>query len=164
MRRERSPRGKDTYLVGRIRGRKPARQQVQIGASDASLTAVSGMVAVRELCDRLGVVAALDGAVGSIKQRAGGAFGGALLVGLATAQLAGQVHLAGLDRVSADVAGQALAPVAGLGSTTAAGLARRISTEQWAAVETGMTTVTTRMLDRLPAKRREALQIGRAHV
>jgi hypothetical protein len=143
--------------MGRVRGGKPTRQQVQIGAPDASLTGVSGMAAVRELCDRLGVVAALDGAVGSIKQRARGHSAGALLVGLATAQLAGQDHLVGLDRVSADVAGQALVPVAGLGSTTAAGLARRISTEQWAAVETGMATVTARMLDRLPHRRRAAL-------
>jgi hypothetical protein len=143
--------------MGRVRGRKPARQQVRIGAPDAWLTAVSGMVAVRELCDRLGVVAALDGAVGSIKQRARGHLAGALLVGLATAQLAGQDHLVGLDRVGADVAGQALVPVAGLGSTTAAGLARRISTERWAAVETGVHAVTGRMLDRLPVARRQAL-------
>ncbi|MCA1675446.1 MAG: hypothetical protein LC799_25760, partial [Actinobacteria bacterium] len=47
--------------------------------------------------------------------------------------------------------------VAGLVSSTAAGLARRISPEQWAAVETGVAAVTARMLDRLPAGRREAL-------
>jgi len=51
----------------------------------------------------------------------------------------------GPDRVGADVAGQAL--VVRLGSTTAAGLARRISTEQWGMVETGIATVTGRMLD-----------------
>jgi Transposase DDE domain group 1 len=143
--------------VGRVRGRKRAGQQVRIGAPDESLTAVSGMVAVTELVQRLGVVGALDGAVGSIKQRARGHSVGALLVGLATAQLAGQDHLVGLDRLGADVAGQALVPVAGLGSTTAAGLARRISVEQWAAVETGVHAVTGRMLDRLPQGRREAL-------
>jgi hypothetical protein len=130
---------------------------VRIGVPDASLTAVSGMAAVTELCGRLGVIEALDGAVGSIKQRARGYSAGALLVGLATAQLAGEDHLVGLDRVSAEDAGQALVPVAGLSSTTAAGLARRISTKQWAAVETGVHAVTARMLDRLPAKRREAL-------
>ncbi|MGH3701953.1 MAG: hypothetical protein ACRDQY_21360 [Pseudonocardiaceae bacterium] len=86
-----------------------------------------------------------------------GGIRGALLVGLAAVQLAGQDHLVGLDRVSADVAGQALVPVAGLGSTTAAGLARRISTEQWAVVQTGMAAVIARMLARLPAARREAL-------
>jgi hypothetical protein len=126
--------------VGRIRGRKRAGRRVRVGAPDALLTAVSGMAAVSELCDRLGVVAALDGAVGSIKQRARGHAAGALLVGLAAAQLAGQDHLVGLDRVCADVAGQALVPVAGLGSRTAAGLARRLSVEQWAAVETAIWT------------------------
>lgn len=149
------PGEKDTYLVSRIRGKKQARQKVRIGAPDASLTAVSGLAAVAELCDRLGVVSALDGAVGPIKVRARGHSVGALLVGLATAQLAGQDHLVGLDRLRADGAGQALMPVAGLGSTTAAGLARRISVERWAAVETGMAMVTARMLARLPAARRE---------
>jgi hypothetical protein len=50
-----------------------------------------------------------------------------------------------------------LVPVVGLGSTTAAGLARRISPRQWAAVETGVATVTARMLERLPPPRRAAL-------
>ncbi|MGQ0779095.1 MAG: hypothetical protein ACT4NY_32555 [Pseudonocardiales bacterium] len=67
---------------------------MRIGAAGASLTAVSGMAAVSELCDRLGVIEGLDAAV------------------------------------------------TGLGSTTAAGLARRISARQWVAVETGMATVT----------------------
>ncbi len=149
--------GKDTYLVSRIRGGKRPRRRVRIGAPKASLTALSGMAAVTELCDQLGMVAVLDAAVGPIKTRDRGHSAGALLVGLASAQLAGQDHLVGLDRQCADVAGQALVPVAGLASTTATGLARRVSPEQWAAVETGVATVTHRMLDRLPAKRREAL-------
>jgi hypothetical protein len=151
------PGRKDTYLVGRIRGRKRARQQVRIGSPDKSLTAVSGMVGMRELVEGLGVIKALDGAVGSIKQRARGHSAGALLVGLAAAQLVGEDHLVGLDRLGADVAGAALVPVAELGSTTAAGLARRISVEEWAAVETGVHAVTARMLDRLPPRRRQAL-------
>ncbi len=69
------------------------------------------------------------------------------MVGLAAAQLAGQ-DLVGLDRHRADVAGQALTPVAGSCSTTAGGLARRITDPQWAAVETGVAAVTTRMLAR----------------
>lgn len=143
--------------MSRLRGGTRTRRRVRIGAPDESLTAVSGMAAVTELCERLGVVAALDGAVGSIKTRDRGHSAGALLVGLATTQLAGQDHLVGLDRLGADAAGRALVPVVGLGSTTAAGLARRIRPEQWAAVETGMATVTHRMLQRLPAQRREAL-------
>jgi hypothetical protein len=42
-------------------------------------------------------------------------------------------------------------------STTAAGLARRIGDGQWTRVETGVAAVTTRMLARLSAARREAL-------
>ncbi|MCA1670664.1 MAG: IS1380 family transposase [Actinobacteria bacterium] len=143
--------------MGRVRGGKRVGQQVRIGTPDESLTAVSGMVAVSEVVQRLGVIEAVDTAVGSIKQRARGHSAGALLVGLATAQLAGQDHLIGLDRLCAEGAGQALVPVAGLGSSTAAGLARRVSPEQWAAVETGVGAVTGRMLDRLPAGRREAV-------
>lgn len=40
---------------------------MRIAAPDASLTAVSGMAAVRELCDRLGMIEALDAVVGSMK-------------------------------------------------------------------------------------------------
>ncbi|MDM4723427.1 hypothetical protein QTQ03_28995 [Micromonospora sp. WMMA1363] len=43
--------------------------RVRVGAPDASLTPVSGVVAVAELVGRLGVTAALDDAVGRIKQR-----------------------------------------------------------------------------------------------
>jgi hypothetical protein len=86
------------------------------------------------------------------------------LVGLAAAQLVGQHHLVGLDRHCADVAGQALTPVPGLSSTTAAGLARRITDPQWAAVATGLATVTARMLTRLSAAGREALLSVRAGI
>jgi hypothetical protein len=43
--------------------------RVRIGAPDASLTPASGVVAVAGLVGRLGVIAALDDAVGSINQR-----------------------------------------------------------------------------------------------
>lgn len=85
------------------------------------------MAAISQLVERLGVVVALDAAVGPIKQRDRGFSAGELLVGLAAAQLAGKDFLAGLDRQRADVAGQVIAPVPGLCSTTAAGLARRIT-------------------------------------
>lgn len=107
--------------MSRVRGGTRSGQRVRIGAPDESLTAVSGMVAVTELVQGLGVIEALDAAVGSIKVRARGHSAGGLLVGLAAAQLAGQDHLVGLDRLCADGAGQALVPVAGLGSTTATG-------------------------------------------
>jgi hypothetical protein len=51
------------------------------------------------------------------------------------------------------VAGQVIAPVPGLSSTTAAGLARRLTGPQWSAVEAGVARVTQRMLDVVPAAR-----------
>jgi hypothetical protein len=64
------------------------------------------MASVTELCEQLDVVGALDTAVGPIKQRARGHSAGGLLVGLATAQLAGEDHLVGLDRQREDAAGR----------------------------------------------------------
>lgn len=83
--------------------------------------------------------------------------GGQLLVGLASAQLAGEDFLVGLDRQRADVAGQLLAPVAALSSTTAAGLARKFHDGQWRAVETGIGDIDTAMLAALPPARAAAL-------
>jgi hypothetical protein len=111
------------------------------------------MAAVTELVERLDVVAAVDAAVGPIKTRDRGHGAGQLLVGIAAAQLAGEEFWVGLDRQRADAAGQALAPVPGLASTTAAGLARRLTDRQWAAVETGLAASTARMLWMLPARR-----------
>jgi hypothetical protein len=136
------------------------RQQARVGAPDRGLTPNAGLVAVSELCDRLGVIGALDAAVGPIKQRDRGFGAGELLTGIAVAQLAGEDFLAGLDRQRADAAGQQLAPVPGLSSTTAAGLARRLTPGQWQAVETGLAAVTGRMLALLPAERAAALTGG----
>ena len=110
----------------RIRGRAGKRQQARIGAPDRSLTANAGLAAVTELCDRLGVIGALDAAVGPVKQRDRGFGAGGLLAGIAAAQLAGEDFLTGLDRQRAGAAGQLITPVPGLASTTAAGLARRV--------------------------------------
>ena len=142
----------------RIRsGAGRARQQPRIGAPDWSLTPNAGLAVITELCGRLGVISALDAAVGPIKQRDRGFGAGQLLTGLATAQLAGEDFLTGLDRQRADAAGQQITPVPGLSSTTAAGLARRITPAQWQAVETGLAAVTGRMLALLPAPRAAAL-------
>jgi hypothetical protein len=146
--------------VSRIRGDKRKRQQVRVGAPDRSLTANAGLAAVTELCGRLGVIEALDAAVGPIKQRDRGFGAGELLTGIAAAQLAGEDFLAGLDRQRGDAAGQRLTPVPGLASTTAAGLARRITPGRWQAVEAGLAAVTSRMLDLLPAERAAALADG----
>ena len=81
------------------------RRLVGIGVPDPSLTAVSGMVVVTELVDRLNMIKLLDAAIGPIKARDRGFSGGELLVGMAAAQLAGEDFLVGLDRQRADVAG-----------------------------------------------------------
>jgi len=140
--------------VGSLRGGRP---EVRVGAPDPSLTAVSGMAAVTELVERLGVISAVDAAVGPIKQRDRGFGAGEVVVGLAAAQMAGEDFLVGLDRLRADVAGQVITPVSGLSSTTAAGLARRFTGPQWMAVETGVASVTERVLERVPAARRKRL-------
>ena len=133
---------------------------MRAGAPDASLTANAGLAVISELCGRLGVAGALDAAVGPIKQRDRGFGAGELLCGIAAAQLAGEDFLTGLDRQRADVAGQLITPVPGLASTTAAGLARRITPAQWEAVERGLAAVTSRMLSVLPAERAAALAGG----
>ena len=148
--------------MSRIRAGSGRRQQVRAGAPDRALTANAGLVAVTELCGRLGVIGALDAAVGPLKQRNRGFGAGGLLCGIAAAQLAGEDFLTGLDRQRADVAGQQLTPVPGLASTTAAGLARRITPAQWEAVERGLAAVTGRMLGMLPPERAAACRgLGR---
>ena len=133
---------------------------MRAGAPDRSLTANAGLAAVTELCGRLGVIEAVDAAAGPIKQRDRGFSAGELLTGIAAAQLAGEDFLTGLDRQRADVAGQQITPVPGLASTTAAGLARRITPAQWEAVEHGLAVVTSRMLSLLSAARAAALAGG----
>jgi hypothetical protein len=148
-----------THLVGRIRGGTGKRRRVRVGAPDPKVTGNAGMVAVTELVDGLDVIGLLDAAVGPIKQRDRGFGAGELLVGMASAQLAGQDFLVGLDRVRADTAGQALSPVPGLASTTATGLARRFTGEQWRAVESGVAAVTERMLTLLPPERARGVDL-----
>ncbi len=133
---------------------------MRAGAPDASLPPNAGMAAISELCERLDVTGALDAAVGPVKQRDRGFGAGELLAGIAAAQLAGEDFLTGLDRQRADTAGQQITPVPGLASTTAAGLARRITPAQWTAVERGLAAVTGRVLDLLPAERAAALAGG----
>jgi hypothetical protein len=146
--------------VNRICAGGRRRQQAQVGAPDPALTPNAGLAVISELCGRLGVIEALDAAVGPIKQRDRGFGAGELLTGIAAAQMAGEDFLTGLDRQRADAAGQLLAPVPGLSSTTAAGLARRFTPGQWLAVETGLAAVTGRMLALLPAPRAAALAEG----
>jgi hypothetical protein len=122
--------------VNRIRSRAGKRRQARIGAPDRSLTPNAGLAVVSELCSRLGLIGALDAAVGPIKQRERGHGAGELLAGIAAAQLAGEDFLTGLDRQRADAAGQQLTPVPGyhlpvLRLRTQVGATRVRSARQW---------------------------------
>src|SRR6266571_3649158 len=137
---------------GKTRGR------IQIGAADPSLTATGGMVAVTELCGRLGLIGALDRGIGPVKQRARGFTGGQVLTGMAAAQLAGEDFLVGLDRVRADQAGQQLVPVPA--ASTATGIVRRFTGRHWRGAGAGLAATTARMMDLLPAERTAELAAG----
>ena len=117
--------------MGRVRDPRASAAGADRCAGPVVDPVLRAWLAVTELVDRLGVIGRLDAAIGPIKQRDRGYTGGQLLVGIAAAQLAGEDFLVGLDRQRADAAGQELAPVPGLASTTAAGLARRFTDGQW---------------------------------
>lgn len=142
----------------KIRDRKRARRRVRIGAPDPSVTGSAGVAVLGELIDKLGVVAAIDTAVGSIKVRDRGLSAGEFLVALAQAQLCGQDYLVGLDRCRADEVAVELSAVPIPASTTAATLARRLSGEQWLSVEDALAEVAARVLRLLPARRRAVLE------
>ena len=141
-------------MRGKTRGR------IQIGADDPSLTGAGGMLAVTELCGKLGLIAALDEGMGPVKQRRRGFSGGQVLAGMAAAQLAGEDFLVGLDRVRADQAGQLVTPVPGLATSTATGIARRFTQQHWRGAEAGLALATARMLGLLPAERAAELAEG----
>jgi hypothetical protein len=125
------------------------RSRVRICVPDESLARFSGLAAVTELVDRLGMIDRLDATVGPIKTQDREFSAGQMLVGMAAAQLCGEDFLVELDRHRADSAGQELTPVPGLASRTAAGLARRFTEGQWAAVETGLGDVHAHALELL---------------
>jgi hypothetical protein len=138
--------------------------RVRIGAADASLTPVSGVVAVSELVGRLGVSAALDDAVGVIKQRDRGLSAGQFLVAVAQAQMCGAEFWTGLDRRRADTAGEALSAVATPASTTAVQLADRFGPAQLTGIEEGIGEIACRLVGLLPARRRAVLRTGGATI
>ena len=140
--------------------RAKTRGRIQIGADDPSLTGNGGMLAVTELCGRLGLISELDAGIGPVKQRARGFSGGQVLAGMAAAQLAGEDFLVGLDRVRADAAGQQITLVPGLAASTATGIARRFTSKHWRGAEKGLAQATARMVDLLPAERAAELSGG----
>jgi hypothetical protein len=118
------------------------------------------MLAITELCSKLGLIEAMDEAMGPVKQRHRGFSGGQVLAGMAAAQLSGEDFLVGLDRLRGDQAGQLVMPVPGLAASTAAGIARRFTAEHWVGAEAGLAKATTRMLGLLPAERAAELVAG----
>jgi hypothetical protein len=105
----------------------------------------------------LGIVDALDGAVGPIKERDRGLTAGALLLSMASAQLTGADFLVGMDRRRADTAGQQLEPVPTPASTTTAQLAKRFTPTHVAGIENGIGTVIARVLSLVSPARRDRL-------
>ncbi len=138
--------------------------RVRIDAPDASLTPASGAVAVAELVGRLGVSAALDDAVGAIKQRDRGLSAGGFLVAVAQGRMFGAPFWTGLDHRCVDAAGEALSAVATPASTTAVGLARRFGPAQLAGIEEGIGEIVCRVLGLLPAARQGVLRAGAATI
>lgn len=138
--------------------------RVRIGAPDASLTPASGVIAVAELVGRLGVTAALDDAVGSIKQRDRGLSAGEFLVAVAQAQMFGAEFWTGLDLRRADTTGEALSAVATPASTTAVELAQRFGPAKVAGIEEGIGEIICRVIGLLPAARRAVLRTGGATI
>jgi hypothetical protein len=153
--------GKDTRSVKKIPG---LAGRVRIGAPDATLTPASGVVAVAELVGRLSVTAALDDAVGSVKQRDRGLSAGQFLVAVAQAQMFGAQFWTGLDRRRADTAGEALSAVPTPASTTAVELAQRFGPAQLAGVEEGIGEIACRVMGLLPATRQAVLRAGGATI
>lgn len=140
-----------------LRGRRKGHDQVRIGAPDPSLTPAAGLVVVTELVERLSVVTALDEAIGPIKQRARGLSAGEFLTALATAQMAGEDYLVGLDRRRGDVAGASLSPTVMPPSTTAATLAKRFNANRWLGVEAAVGRLAGRVVAAVPVRRRAQL-------
>ena len=138
--------------------------RVRVGAPDASLTPVSGVVAVAELVGRLGMVEALDDAVGPVKQRDRGLSAGQFLVSLAQAQMLGGDFWTSLDRRRVDVTGESLSVVPTPASTTAATLAARFTASQLAGIEEGVGEICCRAIGLLPARRRVVLRAGTATI
>ena len=102
--------------------------------------------------DRLGVIGALDAAVGPIKQRDRGFGPGELLCGIAAAQLAGEDFLAGLDRQRADRRDSSWHRCRALRPRPRPGAGPADHPGAVAGGGTGLAAVTERMLALLPAR------------
>jgi hypothetical protein len=141
------------------------RFRVVVRADDPSLTATAGMVCVAEAVRALGVIGAIDGFVGPIKQRDRGLSAGEFVVGVAECMLAGGDFLADLDRARADTAAASLRAVAEPpASTTARTLAQRFGPDELAGIEGAWVETAARALELAPASERARLRGGRPTV
>ena len=148
--------------MSRIRAGGRRHQQVRAGAPDRSLTANAGLTVVTELCDRLGVIEALDTAVGPIKhaeprlRRRGAAqpgsprrsWPGRISWWAWTASAPMQQR----DSRSPRCRGWRPLPRPGWPAGS--------PPKQWQAMKAGLAAVTRRMLSLLPAERSAALAGG----
>lgn len=133
-----------------------------LGEADPTVTGAAGLVLIAELDRVLGVVDAIDEAVGPIKQRRQGHGAGGVLLSLAESILAGGDFLCDVDAVRADIAGGAVRAVsAPPASTTIIGLTKNFSADQIAGIEKANAVLVGRAWASLPAKRRSAVTATR---
>lgn len=132
---------------------------VKVLADDPTLTASAGLVCVAEAVRALGVIDAIDGFVGPIKQRARGLTAGEFVVSLAECLLGGGDFMADLDRARQDAAAGALRAVAvPPASTTARTLAQRFGPDELAGIEAAWVETTVRAVTLAPPAERARLR------
>ena len=142
-------------------GQGRTRGKIKIGAAHPSLTAAGGMLAVTELCGKLGLIEALDEAMGPVKQRRAGVYRRAG-AGRDSRRPAGRGALPGVAGPGARRSGgQQVTPVPGLATSTAAGIARRFTGKHWRGTEAELAAATARMAALLPAERATEFAVGR---
>ena len=129
-----------------------------LGEPDPTVTSAGGLVLIAELNRVLGVVDALDKAVGPIKKRRQGHGAGGVILSLVESILAGGDFLCDVDTRRADTAGSAVRAVAcPPASPTIIGLTKRFTATQIAGLEQANATLIARAWAALPAKRRTAV-------
>jgi hypothetical protein len=122
--------------------------RVVVRADDPSLTATAGLACVAETVRALGVIDAIDGFVGPVKQRDRGLTAGEFVVSVAECLLAGGDFLADLDRARTDTAAAALRAVpVPPASTTARTLAQRFGPDELAGIEAAWVETTARAVE-----------------
>ena len=141
-----------------LRGSSRGRKQVRIGAPDPSLTGSAGLLAVHELVERVGLVAALDAAVPGFKSRRRGCSPGEFALALAAAQLTGADHLVRLDHRRQDAVAESFTGCPTPASSSVTALARRLEGPQWAALTAATAPVTARVLAMSSPRARRALR------